>query len=268
MTGAVDIAIWRLGLAYILFVIVFIIAWWKELRIGKDLIFSVLRMTLQLIAIGFLLTYLFRIRLWYLITLIFLIMIFFATQTIVKRSAISFKGIYRLLFLSILMGGGTVLFLFVLFIVHNQPWFEPRYFIPLAGMVIGNSMNGSALALERFYDDVRKRHLQIETLLSFGATAEEASRDSFRKAFRSALIPTLTSMTGMGIVILPGMMTGQILGGSHPLVAIKYQIAIMAAILGSVALTGFFILTLERKYFFDRHHLLKEEILMFEKPSH
>ena len=261
MNGAIDIPVWRLGIAYILFFLVFFITWRKRLRLGRDLIHSVFRMTLQLILVGLILTHLFQIDLWHVITLIFFAMIFFASQTIVKRSGISFKGVYRILSLSIFLGGGLVFLFFIFLVVHNQPWYAPRYFIPLAGMIIGNSMNGSALCLERFYDDVKKGRREIETLISFGATAEEASRDAFRKAYRSALMPTLTNMTGMGIVFLPGMMTGQILGGSPPLVAIKYQIAIMAAILGSVSLTGFFILTFESRRFFDRYHLPKEDVL-------
>jgi len=126
---------------------------------------------------------------------------------------------------------------------------------------MGNSMNGSALALERFYDDIKIQNRKIETMISLGATAHEASFESFQKAYRSALLPILTNMTGMGIVFIPGMMTGQILGGSTPLTAIKYQIAIMAAILGSVALTSFLILTLENRHFFNKYHLLREEIL-------
>lgn len=260
MNGAIDIAIWRLGIAYILFFLVFFLSWRKKLNLGKDIFSSVVRMTIQLILMGFLLTYIFKIKLWYVITLIFVVMIFFATQTIIKRSGVSYKGIFRLMFVSILLGGGSVMFFFILAVVRNQPWYEPRYFIPLAGMVIGNSMNGSALALERFYDDVKKRRKEIETWVSFGATADEAANDSFRKAYRSSLLPVLTNMTGMGIVFLPGMMTGQILGGSPPMVAIKYQIAIMAAILGSVALTGYIILTLEYRSFFNKYHLPNETI--------
>ena len=261
MNGAIDIPIWRMGFAYILFLVVMYVTWRKQLKISRDILNAVFRMTLQLILMGFLLTYIFRMELWFVVTAIFFIMVFFAAQTIVNRSGIRFKGVYRILFLSILCGGGSILFIFIFCIVNNQPWFSPRYFIPLAGMIIGNSMNGSALALERFFDDVKTRRKEIETLLSFGASADEASRDSFRKAYRSALIPTLTSMTGMGIVFLPGMMTGQILGGSPPMVAIKYQIAIMGAILGSVALTCLLILTQEQRRLFTKEHLINEEIL-------
>jgi putative ABC transport system permease protein len=260
VSGAIDIPLWRLGMAYALFFFVLFLTWRKRIHMGKDILGAVIRMTLQLLLMGIALKYIFRIQLWYIVTLIFFLMVFFAAHTIVKRSGITFRGIYRLLYVSILVGGGGVLLFFVLAVVHNQPWYAPRYFIPLAGMIIGNSMNGSALALERFYDDVKKQRSEIETRLSFGATAEEASRDSLRKAYRSALLPTLTSMTGMGLVFLPGMMTGQILGGSSPIVAIKYQIAIMGAILASVSLTGHLILTLESRQLFDKYHLPKEEL--------
>ena len=260
MKGAIDIALWRLGLAYLLFFVVYGLIWRKRLGIGKDLIHAVFRMTIQLAIVGFALTYLFNIDLWIVITLIFFIMAFFAAQTIVKRSGVNFPGMYRLLFTSILFGAGMILMYFVLIVIHIDPWYNPRYFIPLAGMIIGNSMNSSALALERFYDDIKIHRREIETRISFGATAAEASADSLRKAYRSALIPVLTSMTGMGLVFLPGMMTGQILGGSPPLVAIKYQIVIMAAILGSVALTGYAILIQESRQFFDSHHLIREDI--------
>ena len=266
MNGAIDIPVLRLSIAYLYFFLVFFLSWRKKLGLGKDLAFSVLRMTLQLVLMGFLLTSIFKIKLWMVITLIFLIMIYFATQTIIKRSGIVYRGVYRLLFISILLGSGSVLFFFILIIVGNRPWYEPRYFIPLAGMIIGNSMNGSALVLERFYDDVKKRRKEIETWVSFGATADEAAADSFRKAYRSSLLPVLTNLTGMGIVFIPGMMTGQILGGSSPITAIKYQIAIMSAILGSVALTGYIILTLEYRAFFNKYHLLDEKIFEENRP--
>lgn len=264
MNGALDISLGRMGFAYLLFLFVVLVTWRKHLSIGRDILHAVSRMTLQLILMGFFLTYLFRIELWFVISAIFFVMVFFAAQTIVKRSGIRFRGVHRILYFSILGGGGSVLLVFLLGILNNRPWFNPRYFIPLSGMIIGNSMNGSALALERFFDDVKTRRTEIETSLSFGASSEEASSASFRKAYRSALIPTLTSMTGMGIVFLPGMMTGQILGGSPPMVAIKYQIAIMGAILGSVALTCLFILSQEQRQLFTEEHLIDDE--MFSQP--
>jgi putative ABC transport system permease protein len=265
MEGALNIPIWRLSLAYALFLIVILVAWGKRLRLTKTLAVSISRMTIQLILMGLILKTLFELDSWIMITGIFLVMIFFAAQTIIKRSGVRFRGVYLLLFISILMGGGTIFIYFILFVIHNDPWYAPRYFIPLAGMIIGNSMNGSALALERFYDLIRTHRGEIETLVSFGATADEAARDYFKKAYRASLLPVLTNMTGIGIVFIPGMMTGQILGGTTPVLAIKYQMAIMAAILGSVAITGFFILSLSSRIFFDTNHLPK--VSVFETPT-
>ena len=265
MTGALNIPLWRLALAYILFAAVFFIAWRQQLRLNKDLLISVFRMTIQLALMGIVLKTVFQLDSWIIITAIFLAMIFFAAQTIIKRSGVRFRGVYRLLFLSILLGGGSVFIYFIVFVVHNDPWYAPRYFIPLAGMVIGNSMNGSALALERFVDLIRTHRRETETLVSFGATAQEASREYFRKAYRASLIPVLTNMTGIGIVFIPGMMTGQILGGSPPVVAIKYQIAIMAAILGSVSSTVYLILSFSARLLFDASHLPRSTL--FERSE-
>jgi len=267
MNGAIDIPLWRLGFAYLLFFLIFIIVWHKNLHIGKDMAVSVMRMTIQLAVLGSLLTFLFKLDLWYVISGIYLLMVFFASQTVIKRSGLHFGGMYKILFPAILAGCGSVLIIFILFIVHNEPWYDPRYFIPLSGMMLGNSMNGSVLALERFYEEIRQNRRQIETWIALGATAREASQDAFRKAYRASLIPMLTNMTGMGLVFLPGMMTGQILGGSPPLTAIKYQIAIMAGILTSIALTAYIILKLEHGHFFDHYHLPKENIFGLAKQK-
>ena len=100
----------------------------------------------------------------------------------------------------------------------------------------------------------------VETLLALGANSKEASSSMLRASFRASLIPTLSSMSGMGIVFIPGMMTGQILGGVQPLAAIRYQVVIMMAILGAVAFSSYMILFLEQRKFFDEYHLLREEI--------
>ncbi|MBN2104979.1 iron export ABC transporter permease subunit FetB [bacterium] len=267
MKAVIDIPLWRLSLCYGLFFFVFVMAWWKKLDLSRDLFFSIGRMTIQLTLMGFILTEIFQIDSWWLITFIYLAMLFFAVQAIVKRSGISFPHIYRLLFISLLGGAGSVFVFFIFMIINNTPWYDPRYFIPLGGMILGNSMNGSALALERFFDDVHVRRLEIETMISFGATGREAAQSSFRKAFRSALLPMMMSMSGMGLVFLPGMMTGQILGGSSPLVAIKYQIAIMGAILGSLAVTVYMILSLEYHQFFDKYYLIREDIFKLENKQ-
>ncbi len=261
----VDIPLSGMILAYILFFLVFGLSQINRLRITKDLIFSTVRMTLQLIMVGWVLVYIFEWESPIIITGIFLVMVFFGAWTTMERSGVAFFQIFLSLLGSLLLGTGFVLLFLLLFIVGVTPWYDPQFFIPLAGMIIGNSMNGSTLAVERFFNGVREKKLEIETKAALGANAKEASLEIFKQSYKAALLPTLSSMTGMGIVFLPGMMTGQILGGTPPLVAIKYQITIMLAILASVALSSFLVLFLERRFLFSpldlpRYHLFKNKL--------
>ncbi len=252
----IDLTLWQLLLTFSLVALVYLTALLKHLQLGKDILVSTARMTVQLFLLGLVLKFVFAVESWILVLLIFIWMVFWATQSVAQRTGIRFRGMHKIIFWSLLVGGGSVTFFFVLAVVRPNPWYDPRYFIPLAGMIMGNSMNGSALALERFYSDVKQNRLHIETLLSLGATAAVSSRDAYRKAFRAALLPPLMAMSSMGIVSIPGMMTGQILSGTAPLIAVKYQIAIMTAILGTVAVNALLILSFERKRLFNKYHQL------------
>ena len=258
--GFFDITMAGLLAAYAIALPVWLIILTKRLGLNRDLLVSIVRMSLQLLAIGYLLKYLFDIHIWYLTIGVFLVMVYFAAHTVVARTGLRFKGTTLVLGLAMLVGAGSVSAVLVLYAVQVEPWYDPRYFIQLAGMVIGNSMNGCALALERFYSGLRQSRRLVESLVAHGATGREASAEMLRAAFRASLIPTLSSMSGIGIVFIPGMMTGQILGGVQPLDSIRYQIVIMMAILGSVALASYLILVLEQRKFFDEYHLLREDI--------
>lgn len=114
-----------------------------------------------------------------------------------------------------------------LLIIHPKTWYEPQYLIPLAGMVLGNAMNGAAIAGERLVSTIKSSRQEIETHLSLGATPQQAVETYRKDAIRAGLIPTLNQMMVVGIVTLPGMMTGQLLSGISPLNAASYQILIM-----------------------------------------
>ncbi|HUU28884.1 MAG TPA: iron export ABC transporter permease subunit FetB [archaeon] len=232
----------------------------NKLALNRDFFVSVLRMSLQLLAVGYILKYIFKISIWYVVVGVILAMIFFGARTVIDRTGLKFKGLGLLLFLSMLAGAGAVIAFVAILVIRIEPWYEPRYIIPLAGMIIGNSMNGCALALERFYNSVKEQHGLVETLVALGATSREATCKMLRASFRASMLPTLSNMSGMGIVFLPGMMTGQILSGMEPLAAIRYQLVIMLAILGSVAFASYLILILEQRRFFDEYHLLRSEI--------
>ena len=141
-------------------------------------------------------------------------------------------------------------------VIGNDPWYTPQYAIPLLGMLLGNTMNGVALSVDRMTDTVWQQRQVIEQRLLLGQSAGEAVREIRRQATRSGMIPIINSMAAAGLVSLPGMMTGQILGGSSPMDAVKYQILIMFLICAG---TGFGVMTAlwltSRKLFDDRHRL-------------
>ena len=141
----------------------------------------------------------------------------------------------------------TVAFVVTAVIIDVQPWWEPRYFIPLGGMVIGNSMNAIAIALERMLGEMRSRQNEIEMQLCLGADSIEASKEIVKNAMQAGMIPSINSMMAVGMVFIPGMMTGQILSGSDPLIAIKYQIVVMVMITGATAIGTLLAILLVRK---------------------
>lgn len=128
--------------------------------------------------------------------------------------------------------------------VVGRSFFDPQYTIPLSGMIIGNAMTGVSLGLKTFLESLDSEQLRIETMMNLGVSFQKILRPMVNRALESALLPTINSMLGMGIIFLPGMMTGQILSGTLPTTAILYQIAIMIAICTSVCLTTWLSLNL------------------------
>ena len=141
-------------------------------------------------------------------------------------------------------------------VIRVHPWYTPQYAIPLLGMMLGNTMTGIALGLDRLTEAAWERRRIIEARLMLGHTWSEAIGEIRRSSARSAMIPTINSMAAAGLVSLPGMMTGQILAGNPPLEAVKYQILIMFIISAG---TGFGALmaiwTASRRLFDERHRL-------------
>lgn len=233
-----DIEFWRLAAAYIFILILIAFVKWRGLKREKRIIISTARMTIQLILVGYILTYLFEQPNPYLITLIVLLMLWFAITNTYKQLTISLsKKLKQLIAISMAAGSLITLIYFNFVVIHFQPWYEPQYLIPIAGMIIGNSMTGITLGVKNLIEGIQREKQLIEGALMLGAKPEAATKSIVNSAFDSAILPTINNMIGMGIVFLPGMMTGQILAGISPLTAIEYQIAILLGIAGSVALT-------------------------------
>ena len=237
---AVDISFLHLLLAYAFVLILLLFFKIRNIPEEKLLFIATFRMTIQLTLTGYLLTYIFRIDNLFLTVAIICIMEVFSIlniKNIVKRNIP--KQMIKTISYSMVIGNISTLFFFLLIVVHPIPLFNPRYWIPLAGMIIGNAMTGMSIGVKTLLDGVKDNSSKIQTALNLGAEPQEALKEITNKSFESAILPTLNSMIGMGIVFLPGMMTGQILSGASPLSAIRYQIAIMLGITGSVALSIF-----------------------------
>ncbi|HJV66888.1 MAG TPA: iron export ABC transporter permease subunit FetB [Geomonas sp.] len=249
--GLVNLELSDLVLAYGLVLISIALA--RLMRIGQEwqMLWASVRMVVQLVLVGYLLHFIFSVKNPLPVMAVLLVMGAFSLQVIGGRIKRKMPHFYRVAGTSLFIGCGGATFLFSAVIVRSSPWYDPRYLIPLAGMIIGNSMNGATLAAERLAAEMRERREEIETALCLGASGKQASAPSVRTAFRAALLPTVNTMAAMGIVSLPGMMTGQILSGTEPIVAVRYQIAIMCAITGAVSVTAYLILLQGYRYFFS-----------------
>ena len=204
----------------------------------KNTIYAVIRMLAQLLLIGYFLTYIFESDSASITVGVMSIMVFAASWIALRTIPNTRWNFYQFALLSILVGGGLTLVLVTQFVLKLSPWFLPRYMIPLAGMIFASSMNGVSLAAERLKAEMDR---DVDYFEARGI------------ALRAALIPITNSLFAVGLVSLPGMMTGQILSGISPLIAVRYQIMVMCMIFSAVGLSSSFFLILIKKKMLKWH---------------
>ena len=193
---------------------------WTQDR--TTLFYALFRMLVQLILIGYVLTYIFSSDSSYLIILILSVMLVAASIIALRPIQNKNKNLYLYSFISICIGGVFTLLMVVLGVLNLNPWYEPRFLIPLAGMIFANSMNAVSISAERFENENERGY---------------SYREARATSYKAALIPIINSLFAVGLVSLPGMMTGQILSGVDPLIAVRYQIMVMLMILGSAGIS-------------------------------
>ena len=235
-SGAVPISDGKLALSALLILINVGLSSLLRLGLGRPLLMAATRMVVQLLLVGSVLEWLFRRNDPLLLLLIALAMALIAGQAAVSGTRGRFPGIHGAGFLSVMGATSVVTGVALAGIIQPTPLLAPQYTIPLLGMVLGNTLNGVSLALDRLMGGMLSSREQLETLLCLGATRWEACREVVVDAIRVGMIPTINSMTVMGVVSLPGMMTGQILEGAAPAAAVRYQIVIMFVIGAGTAL--------------------------------
>lgn len=262
----VDLGKLDLALAFGLIGIAIGISRWQGLGLAREFLIGAVRTIVQLVLVGYVLVYLFAVDRWYLVVMALLAMLAVATKTAVDRQPQPRPHLWRISGAAMLIGTGLTMLYIGALVVRFEPWYNPRYLIPLFGMIIGNAMNAAALAAERLRGEIDARRAEIEAYLALGAGPEHASREPVRKALVASLIPTINSLMVVGIVSLPGMMTGQILAGSSPLVAVRYQIVVMFMLAGSVAVTATVVALWYRRTFFTAAEQLRLIAASEESP--
>lgn len=248
-----DLSLLNLAIAYVFVLLLLIIFKARGIKREKMILIATTRMTIQLTIMGYILMYVFSNPSWWLTLIMLVVMVGFAVFNALKRVKFSMnKKLKQLIMASMIIGYVVTAIIFMLAVLHVTPWFNPQYIIPISGMIVGNSMTGVALGANKLCSSMQEKHDMIENSLMLGATPSVATKDIVNDAFDSAILPTMNNMLTMGIVSLPGMMTGQILSGTFPITAIKYQIGIMLAILGCTAITVVLFVTLGYKTFFTK----------------
>lgn len=227
MEEIIKLDIWDLAWCLSIILIAVALSYWQKLGLEGQFLIAAGRSLIQLLFIGYLLDFIFAIENVY--AVIFIVTIMITIAAIVTRNRISKKiqGLLQIVWMALFFSSTFTLGYAIILIIQPEKWYEPQYLIPLMGMILGNILNGASLSGERLASMITNNVLEVETYLSLGATPKEAIAKYKTEAIRIGLIPTLNTMMIVGIVSLPGMFTGQVLGGNNPLDAASYQILIL-----------------------------------------
>ena len=258
-----EISFWHVAAAALLILINAGISLALKLNLEKTLLIASIRTVVQLLLVGLVLEWVFRFDRWYVVVLLGCAMTLIAGITAATRGKRRYSGIWLNCIVSIWASAWLVT-AFALFIVFEgtEKWYQPQYAIPLLGMVLGNILNGITLGMNTFTEALVTRRDYVESMLSAGATRWEAAREPIRDAMTTGMTPIINAMMIVGLVSLPGMMTGQLVSGMEPLHAVKYQIVIMFLIASATALgtVGVVVLTF-LKLFNTDHQFLSGDIV-------
>ncbi|HNS19437.1 MAG TPA: ABC transporter permease [Sedimentisphaerales bacterium] len=260
MNGIVDIGTWQLAAAYLLLAFPFAFMLWYRIPMIGETVASLLRMTVQLILVGLYLEVIFRLNILWLNALWLVVMVAVADVSIVRSCNLRLGRIALPLSVALVAGTAVPLLLFTGLILRRPNLLDAQYAIPIGGMILGNCMRADIVGIRTFYESIRSTEKAFLQSLAQGASLHEAIRPYVRKAAQAALAPTVATMATIGIVALPGMMTGTILGGASPVTAIKYQIAIMISIFSGTAITVALGIRLTTRGSFTAYGLLDDAI--------
>ncbi len=230
-----------------------------QLGLERRLLLAATRTIVQLLLIGLVLAWIFAPgRPWFVVIGLMSVMTLIAGLAAVQRTGRRYRGIRLDSIISIWASSWLIAAVALFGVVQVQQggraWLQPQYAIPLLGMILGNTLNGISIGLDRLGEELSTKRADVETLLALGATRWEAARTPIQQAVRTGMIPIINSMMVVGLVSLPGMMTGQLLSGAKPMDAVMYQIAIMFLIAAGTSLGTVGVVLLGYRRLFSADH--------------
>jgi putative ABC transport system permease protein len=255
MSSSIHVALWQVAASLVLVVIAAAISRWQEADLERDIVIATVRSIVQLTLIGYAIKLIFDVDSIWLVVALLAVMVLFGALTARSRAKKVPNAFWPLL-ISLAVAAAATLGLVVVLGIFEP---TPRYLVPVGGMVIGNSMTASAVALNRLGDEVGDGRARIEATLALGATAREAALPIVRRSLRSGMITLVDSTKTTGLIFFPGTMVGMLLAGANPTDAVRLQLILLYSLLGSVAIAGLLATTLAYRNFFTAAQQLREQ---------
>jgi putative ABC transport system permease protein len=252
--AAIHVTLWQVAASLSLVLVAAAISRWRQADLERDIAVATVRSMIQLTLVGYAIKLIFEADTFWLVLALLVVMVFFGALTARGRA----KGVpeaFGPLLVALSVAAASTLGLVVALGVFDP---TPRYLVPVGGMVIGNAMTASAVALNRLGDEVAGSRARIEATLALGASSREAALPIVRRALRSGMITLVDSTKTTGLIFFPGTMVGMLLAGASPTDAVRLQLILLYTLLGSVAIAGLLATTLAYRNFFTPAEQLRE----------
>jgi putative ABC transport system permease protein len=254
VSASIHVSLWQVAASLALVAVAIAVSRWREVDLERDIAVATVRSMVQLTLVGYAIKLIFEADTIWLVLVLLAVMVLFGALT-ARGRAKGVPGAFWPLLLALAVSAAATLGLVVAVGVFEP---TPRYLVPVGGMVIGNAMTASAVALNRLGDEVADSRGRIEATLALGATAREAALPIVRRALRSGMITLVDSTKTTGLIFFPGTMVGMLLAGAEPTDAVRLQLILLYTLLGSVAIAGLLATTLAYRNFFTPAQQLRE----------
>jgi putative ABC transport system permease protein len=251
---SIHIELWQVGASLALVALAAAISFWQQADLERDIGVATVRSIVQLTLVGYAIKLIFEADTIWLVLALLAVMVLFGALTARSRAK-KVPDAFGPLLIALALAGGTTLGLVVALGIFDP---TPRYLVPVGGMVIGNAMTASAVALNRLGDEMGESRARIEATLALGATAREAAAPTVRRALRSGMIALIDSTKTTGLIFFPGTMVGMLLAGASPTDAVRLQLILLYALLGSVSISALTATLLAYRHFFTAAAQLRE----------